>query len=368
MQVALALARQGEGLVEPNPLVGCVLVGQDGQLLGQGFHARFGEAHAECNAIAAAVQSGHVDKLRGSTAYITLEPCCHHGKTPPCTDALLQIGIARAVIALEDPFEQVSGQGIASLRSAGVEITLGVQRSPAQELNAPFLKRIEQQYPWMIAKWAMSLDGKIATRTGDSQWISGEASRDRVQQLRSRVDAVLIGIGTALADNPLLTARTLEPPLRTAVRVVVDSRLRIETNSRLVTTARQTPLLLWAGPAAQQQKAHDLRQLGCQVVLCDDADPLRRLDELLRYLTRQYAATNVLVEGGAELLGSLLALKQIDQCEVFVAPKLIGGEAAISPVGGLGISQLVAGPQARGIRVEACGEDAHLQCRLNWQV
>ncbi|MCA9158593.1 MAG: bifunctional diaminohydroxyphosphoribosylaminopyrimidine deaminase/5-amino-6-(5-phosphoribosylamino)uracil reductase RibD [Planctomycetales bacterium] len=374
MQRALALAARGEGYVEPNPLVGCVLVGgasgngaNDEVLLGEGYHARFGQAHAERAALEDARQRGHAARLVGATAYVTLEPCCHHGKTPPCTAALIEAGIARVVTAQLDPFAQVAGQGVAALRAAGVSVEVGVEQAAAEQLLAPYLKRLSHGRPWVIAKWAMSLDGKLATHAGQSQWISCETSRARVQELRGRVDAIVVGSRTALADNPRLTARTPHAPPRAALRVVLDSQLQLPLNSQLVRTAREIPVLLVAGPDASADKAEQLRELGCQVHLSPHADRQLRLDSLLQHLARHYEATNVLVEGGGELLGSLLELRQIDQCEVFIAPKLIGGHAAPSPIGGIGLAELNDGPAATSWQVEPSGQDSHIRMRLNWE-
>src|SRR5919197_3355884 len=205
MSRALELAERGRGFVEPNPLVGAVVV-RDGRVVGEGWHRRYGEAHAEVNALAAAGEAA-----RGATLYVTLEPCCHHGKTPPCTDAVLRAGVRRVVAAMADPFPQVAGQGVAQLRAAGVEVEVGVCEREARELNAPYLTLLAEGRPYVHAKWAMSLDGKIATRGGDSRWISGPASREVVHRLRGRVDAILVGAGTVRADDPLLTARPLGP-------------------------------------------------------------------------------------------------------------------------------------------------------------
>lgn len=371
MRHALDLAARGEGAVEPNPLVGCVLVApadNSGEevLLGEGFHARFGHAHAERAALEDALRRGHAARLAGATAYVTLEPCCHHGKTPPCTTALIEAGIARVVIAQLDPFPQVAGQGVAELRAAGLSVQVGVEQAAAEQLAAPYLKRVRTGRPWMIAKWAMSLDGKLATHTGDSQWISGETSRAWVQALRGRVDAILVGSRTALLDNPRLTARTPHTPARTALRVVLDSQLQVPLQSNLAITARQVPVLLVAGPDASPEKAQQLSDLGCHVHLSPFADRNLRLDALLEHLVSHYSATNVLVEGGGELLGSLLELRQIDQCEVFIAPKLIGGQAAPSAIGGLGLAALRDGPQVTQWQVRPSGEDSHIHMRLNW--
>src|SRR5262245_9206127 len=232
MQRALALAERGRGFVEPNPLVGAVVV-RDGRGVGEGWHQRFGKAHAEVHALTAAGELA-----RDATLYVTLEPCCHHGKTPPCTDAILEAGIRRAVVAMLDPFPQVSGQGAAILRAAGIGVEVGDCEPEARRLNAPYLKLLATGRPYVHAKWAMSLDGRIATRTGDSKWISSDASRARVHELRGRMDAIVVGIGTVLADDPLLTARP--PGQRTLTRIVLDSHGRTPRTAQLVRTARQT--------------------------------------------------------------------------------------------------------------------------------
>lgn len=370
MQRAVELAARGEGRVEPNPMVGCVLVSGSGenagQLLGEGYHQRFGEPHAERMAIADATRRGNRQRLAGATAYVTLEPCCHYGKTPPCTDALLEAGIRRVVVALADPFAQVAGRGLELLRQAGVSVELGPGADEARQLNAPYLKRLLTGRPWVIAKWAMSLDGKLATHCGDSQWITGPASRAEVQRLRGRVDAIVVGRRTAQLDNPRLTARTPEPPLRTAWRVVIDSQLQLPLDSQLVATAQQTPVLLACGPEASTAAAQALRQRGCHIFQSPKVDRQQRLDALLQYLAQELAATNVLVEGGGELLGSLFDLRQLDQCEVFIAPKLIGGVHAVSPLAGVGLERLSAGPTTYARRVQTCGDDVHVSLRLGW--
>ena len=359
MREALRLAAMGQGLVEPNPMVGCVLVNETRQI-GAGYHKKFGGPHAEVEALVDA----NGKRIEGATAYVTLEPCCHFGKTPPCADALIAAKVARVVAATRDPHAVVDGGGIARLRAAGIEVQVGLLETEALELNAPYFKRIATGKPWVIAKWAMSLDGKIATRTGHSQWISGESSRRWVHELRGRVDAVVVGIGTALADDPLLTARPAG--LRQALRVVVDSRLRLPVESQLVQTARTEPLLICAGPNADSGKATKLEALGCKVWISPTEDRQQRLNEILAMLAQQTHATNVLVEGGSELLGSLFDIQQIDQCEVFIAPKLIGGHASPSPLAGLGIEKVGDGPALDLMQHQTRDQDVHLTYRLRW--
>ena len=297
MRRALELAVRGQGFVEPNPMVGCVIA-QGAEIIGEGFHRRFGQAHAEVEALRIAG-----DRAAGATLYVTLEPCCHHGKTPPCTRAVLASGVRRVVVAARDPFPQVQGGGIAELQAAGVDVEVGLLEAEARRLNAPYLKLVETGRPWIIAKWAMTLDGKIATRTGESRWISNPQSREIVHELRGRVDAVVVGRGTAERDDPLLTARPPGP--RTAVRVVLDTQASLGSDSQLVRTASEAPVLVAVGEESSPADRSRLRDAGCEVFVCDGETHAARLDALLAELGRR-RLTNVLVEGGGRLLGSLL--------------------------------------------------------------
>jgi diaminohydroxyphosphoribosylaminopyrimidine deaminase/5-amino-6-(5-phosphoribosylamino)uracil reductase len=330
MARALELAERGRGRVEPNPLVGAVVV-RDGRAVGEGWHQRYGEPHAEAHALAAAGEAA-----RGATLYVTLEPCCHHGKTPPCTDAILRAGIGRVVAALADPFPAVAGKGAEQLRAAGVEVEFGPGAAAARRQNAPYLKLLASGRPYVHAKWAMTLDGKIATRTGDSKWVSNEASRRRVHELRGRMDAVLVGVGTALADDPRLTARPPGP--RTAARVVLDSHGRLPTTSQLVRTAREVPTVV-ATATAPPAPAAQLHAAGCEVLTVPAADGRPDVGALLTELGRR-RMTNVLVEGGAAVLGSFLDAGAIDEVHVFIAPRLAGGAGALTPVGGRGVEKI----------------------------
>lgn len=364
MQYALEWALKGEGSVEPNPMVGCVIVSH-GELIGAGWHQRFGGPHAEPNAIADARTRGYQSRLAGSTAYVTLEPCCHTGKTPPCTEALIQARVARVVVGMKDPFHAVAGGGIEALEAAGITVDVGLCAAEAQQLNAPFVTRITKQRPWLIAKWAMTLDGKIATRNAKSQWISGDASREQVHALRGKTDAILVGIGTALSDDPRLTARTASP-LRTPARIVLDSQLKLGLDSQLVKSARQIPLIVAVGPAHDQEKAKRIRDQGVELFVSHQGDSQQRLLEFLSFLAVEKTFTNVLVEGGASVLGSLNDLRLIDQCEVYLAAKLFGGESASSPIVGLGVADVHQGPTAKHVRIEQVGLDVHLSCRLEY--
>jgi diaminohydroxyphosphoribosylaminopyrimidine deaminase/5-amino-6-(5-phosphoribosylamino)uracil reductase len=351
MRRALELAERGRGAVEPNPLVGAVVV-RDGMLVGAGWHQRFGEAHAEINALAEAGAAA-----RGATLYVTLEPCCHHGKTPPCTDAVLRAGIHRVVAALEDPFPQVAGRGAAVLRSAGVGVELGLCEAEARRQNAPYLTLLSRGRPYVHAKWAMTLDGKIATRSGDSKWISNEASRRKVHELRGRMDGILVGIGTALADDPLLTARPPGP--RRGSRVVLDSRARLPLTSQLVQTAREVPTLLVTA-VADGTWAAPYRAAGCEMLCLGEGRP--DVESLLQELgSRRW--TNLLVEGGGAVLGSFLDAQLIDEVHVFIAPRLAGGAAAKIPIGGRGCATIAEALRLTECRVEIIDGDVYIRGR-----
>lgn len=350
MRRALSLAAQGQGYVEPNPMVGCVLV-RDGEVIGQGFHRRFGQAHAEVDAINDAKQRGH--DPRDATAYVTLEPCSHYGKTPPCCLALIEAQVQRVVVATTDPSPHVAGRGIEQLHAAGIEVQVGVLEEEAQALLAPFLKRLQTGLPWVIAKWAMSLDGKIATRTGHSQWISGPPSRALVHQLRGRMDGIMVGIGTALADDPGLTARLEngKTPARVATRIVVDRHLRLPLESQLVRTAGEVPVLVACESGANGSHRQQLEAAGVEVWAAPTAAN-REFDYavFVRTLLAELSSrgmTNLLVEGGASLLGNLFDQNLVDEQYVFVAPIIIGGTNAPSPVGGLGRETV---PQAGSVK------------------
>ena len=355
MARAIELAARGEGLVEPNPMVGCTLVAA-GETVGEGWHRRFGGPHAEIEALQSAGA-----RARGATAFVTLEPCCHQGKTGPCTQSLISAGVSRVVVAQQDPFPEVSGGGIAELRRAGIEVDVGLLESEAQRLNAPYLKLVETGRSWIIAKWAMTLDGKIATRAFDSRWVSSRASREIVHQLRGQVDGIMIGRATAEADDPLLTARP--PGARTAVRIVLDSAAALADSSQLVRTARETPVLV---ATSQQVAAKDRQRLtaaGCEVIECPGESRADRLAWLLDELGRRQM-TNILVEGGGQLLGSLLDLGQIDEVHAFIAPKLIGGTKAVSAIGGTGADLMAHALNLSSPRIEQRGSDVYIHGRI----
>lgn len=352
---ALELAARGEGLVEPNPMVGCVIVRQ-GQRIGEGWHQRFGGPHAEIVALSSVTGSA-----ADATMYVTLEPCCHRGKTPPCTEAIIEAGIKRVVVAQVDPFPAVGGRGVERLRAAGLQVDVGVLEEAAGHLNAPFRKLLQRGMPWVIAKWAMTLDGKLASRTGHSRWISSPRSREKVHELRGRVDGILIGRRTAELDDPLLTARP--PTSRVATRIVVDSQAGLSLKSRLVGTARDYPLMVAAASDVQPSRRAGLEQAGCEVFSCPGRTHGERLRELLLALGER-RMTNVLVEGGGTLLGTCFDLGLVDEVHAFVAPKLIGGRAAPTPVAGMGLAEIPEAASLREPRIKVLGQDVYISGRV----
>ncbi|QDV67912.1 Riboflavin biosynthesis protein RibD [Rosistilla carotiformis] len=350
MRHALALAAQGKGRVEPNPMVGCVIV-RDHVALAEGFHQKFGGPHAEREALSA-LPAG-CDPA-GATWYVTLEPCCHTGKTPPCSDAVIAARPRRVVVAAVDPFPEVAGRGIAQIRAAGIEVEVGVCEAEANRLNAPFIKRIRQRQPWVIAKWAMTLDGKIATHCGNSQWISGEASRRRVHQVRGQVDAIVTGIGSVLADDPTLTARPPGP--RTAARIVMDDRAQVPLDSTLIKTQSLAGLHVMVGAAAPQDRIDALRNTGCGVIVNASGTRTGGVEQLMAWCHDQ-GMTNILLEAGAGVLASFFEVDAIDEYQIFIAPKLVGGSTAPGPLGGVGLSQIAQSPSLEPLQVETIEGD-----------
>jgi diaminohydroxyphosphoribosylaminopyrimidine deaminase / 5-amino-6-(5-phosphoribosylamino)uracil reductase len=357
MARALELAVRGQGHVEPNPMVGCVIV-RGGRVVGEGYHRRFGGPHAEIEALRAAGA-----RARGALACVTLEPCCHFGKTPPCTDALIAAGVRRVVAAMRDPFPRVRGRGTRLLKKSGIEVAMGLLEAEAMRLNAPYLKLQREHRPWVILKWAQSLDGRIATRTGDSQWISGEPSRRSVHRLRSRVDAVVVGVGTVLADNPQLTCRHGRPR-RVAARIVLDPCLRTPLDARLVRTARKIPTVIVADEGgAKGRRLRPFVERGVEIIGIRTSSEGLDLGALLDELGRR-GMTNVLVEGGGRTLGAFHDAGLADEAIVFVAPMLIGGAAARSPLAGLGAERIRDALRPANVQIRRSGEDLMYQLRF----
>ncbi|MFO0974936.1 MAG: bifunctional diaminohydroxyphosphoribosylaminopyrimidine deaminase/5-amino-6-(5-phosphoribosylamino)uracil reductase RibD [Planctomycetaceae bacterium] len=356
MQHALTLAQQGFGSVEPNPMVGAVIVTEDLQLIASGYHHEFGGPHAEIVAIQQAGELCH-----NSTLFVTLEPCSHFGKTPPCADAVIRAGFRRVVVGCQDPAPHVAGQGLQKLRDAGLQVECGILQREAEDLIAPFRRQMLEHRPWVHAKWAMTLDGRIASRTGHSQWISGEESRAHVHWLRGRMDAIITASGTVKADNPRLTARPPGP--RTPLRVVIDSAGRsLSADRLLVQTAREIPVLACVSRRCEDSQIKWLQQQGLEV-LQTDADTHVSLPEVLDHLGRR-SMTHVMLEAGPGLLGAFCDQALIDEVHVYVAPKLVGGVSACPPVGGDGRERIPELPSLKSCRHTILGADVLIEGRI----
>ncbi|MBU0637553.1 MAG: bifunctional diaminohydroxyphosphoribosylaminopyrimidine deaminase/5-amino-6-(5-phosphoribosylamino)uracil reductase RibD [Planctomycetes bacterium] len=333
MRRALQLAARGQGSVEPNPMVGCVIV-RGGKVVGKGYHRRFGGAHAEVEAL-----RDCRGRPRGATVYVTLEPCCFHGKTPPCTDALLAAGVKRVVTAMGDPHPRVSARGIRTLRGAGIQVDVGVLAGEAARLNAPYLKLVRQKLPWVILKWAQSLDGKLATHTGDARWVTDEQMRAHANRRRGRLDAIIVGSETVRRDDPLLTCR-VGRPRRRATRIVLDTDLTTPPSRRVVKTAAEVPTWFFCSTRAPRGRADALGKAGCLVhrVPVDrtgavDGVSLRAVLDVLG----EHQMTNVLVEGGGRVLGGFFDQRLADEVHIYMAPLLVGGVAAVNALNGRGV-------------------------------
>jgi diaminohydroxyphosphoribosylaminopyrimidine deaminase/5-amino-6-(5-phosphoribosylamino)uracil reductase len=348
MTRALALAEKGIGLVSPGPLVGCVIVDVDGNVAGEGFYVFEDVKHAETVALE---QAGN--NAAGGTAYVSLEPHAHHGRTPPCTDSLITAGIRRVVAPVEDPNPKVSGRGFEHLRNAGLEVSCGLMAREAQRLNEKYFHFMKTGRPFVHLKLATSLDGKIGTRSGDSRWITGELARVRVQELRHEYDAILVGAGTATADNPLLTDRSGRARRRPLQRVVLDDGLLLGPQSQLAKTARDFPVLVFTSSHSDASRRSELEKSGVEVL----TEPVGRdLHEVLKELGRR-ALPSVLVEGGANVAGALLQAGLVDKVTFFVAPRLIGGCEAPSAIGGLGVERLSEAIDLEDVEITQRGAD-----------
>lgn len=348
MDRALELARQADGWTSPNPLVGAVVV-RDGRIVGEGYHMKAGTPHAEVHALKMAGS-----KARGAALYVTLEPCCHHGRTPPCTDAVLKAGITRVVAAMEDPNPVVAGKGLRKLQAAGVEVKTGVLEQESRQLNEVFLKYIVSHEPFIAVKSAVTLDGKIATKTGSSQWITGSEARIMAHRLRHRYDAVLAGIGTVLADDPLLTVRVPGEKLKNPVRVIIDSQLKIPFNAQVLDTGQAPTIIYTAG--VNSYKLEVLEDKGVEVVACPGEEGRVDLAAVFRDLGKK-GITGVLVEGGGEIHGSIFDRHLADKIYIFMAPKIVGSHRAPGMIGGSGISRMGEAVKIYRRTIEQVGED-----------
>ncbi len=329
MARAIELARRGIGWTNPNPMVGAVIV-KDGRIIGEGWHERCGELHAERNAIASLTESAE-----GSSIYVTLEPCCHQGRTPPCTDAIIENGISKVIIGSADPNPLVNGRGAEILRAHGIEVKEGFMREECDALNPVFFHYITTRRPYVVMKYAMTLDGKIATRTGASRWITSETARRHVHSLRGRYAGIMAGIGTVVADDPMLNCRIegAHQPLR----IILDSRLSISLDSAIVRTAGEYPTLICSAMEGPDGKARNLESMGVEVGYFSGNDRRVSLPEVMKYLGER-RIDSVLIEGGGQINESALSEKIVNHVCAYIAPKLFGGARALSPVEGEGVS------------------------------
>jgi diaminohydroxyphosphoribosylaminopyrimidine deaminase/5-amino-6-(5-phosphoribosylamino)uracil reductase len=349
MQRALELAAKGVGQVSPGPLVGCVIASPEGEVVGEGFYVYEQLKHAESYALE---QAGA--RAKGATAYVSLEPHAHHGRTPPCTDALIKGGIARVVVPIDDPNPKVSGKGFEHLRSAGVEVSVGLLVREGEKLNEKYLHFMRTGRPFVHLKLAASLDGKVATRTGESRWITGAESRARVHELRHEYDAILVGAGTALADDPLLTDRSGKKRRIPLIRVVLDEALAMSPDSQLGTSANEAPVLIFAGDSVPQSKSEVLESQGVEIVrdTANGRNLLRVLDELGKRTVQ-----SVLVEGGANVAGNFLDAGLVNKVSFFIAPLIVGGRDAPTGVGGKGAETLAEAIELQDVEVTQRGRD-----------
>ena len=358
LQRAIELASRARGQTSPNPIVGAVVV-KDGRVIGEGITQRPGEQHAEMMALDACVEN-----TAGATLYVSLEPCCHQGRTPPCTDAILSAGIARVVIASDDPTKKASGRGPGILRDEGVDVVWvdGEIAEAARLLNQPFRKHARTGRPLVIFKSAMTLDGKVATATGDSQWISGEVSRARAHRWRAESDAVAVGIGTALSDDPRLTAR-IEGVARQPRRVVFDSEARLPVSSQLVQGVADVPVTVVCSRAAARTSVQALESAGVDVIVATGQNERARVEHALDELGSR-DVQSLLLEGGPHLAGAFLEADEIDEARMFVAPLMTGGREARTAVEGMGIEQIAAAPRALHVEVDRLDDDVLITARL----
>jgi len=350
MERALELAMMGRGFTSPNPMVGAVLV-KDERIIAEGYHQRFGEAHAE---IVALERAG--EKARASTMYVTLEPCCHHGKTPPCTRAIMKAGIAKVIMAMEDPNQLVSGKGRAELEEAGIQIESGLLREQASRLNEAFIKFTMTGLPFFTAKVAMTLDGKIATWNRDSQWITGEGARNYVHWLRAGTDAIMVGSRTVQTDNPMLTTRTVDGNGRDAARVIVDGDARLSPTHRVFCLQSTAPTIVVVKKTAPAEKKSALLAAGAELMEISPKNDKVDLVEMARELGKRNIAS-VMVEGGGNLLGAAFEAGIIDKVLFFIAPKIFGGKDAPTPVEGLGAKKVSDAVQLSDISTRRFGND-----------
>ena len=354
MKMALELAQKGMGFTAPNPMVGAVIV-KNGRVIGQGYHRKYGELHAEREALAACTE-----EPEGASIYVTLEPCCHYGKQPPCVDAILEAGIRRVIIGSSDPNPLVAGKGIRILKDHGIEVTENILKEECDKLNEAFFYYIQNKKPYVVMKYAMTMDGKIAAYTGESKWVTGEAARIHVQKQRLKYTGIMVGVGTVLADDPMLTCR-LENS-RNPVRIICDSHLRTPLTSKIVRTAATIPTII-ASSSKDQQKIKNYEELGCQVLYVPEKNghiDLNRLMELLGAAK----IDSILLEGGGSLNWSALESGIVQKVQTYIAPKLFGGEEAKTPVEGKGFPDPASAVLLKNSEITRLGDDLLIESEV----
>ena len=378
MQRAIALAKKGAGFVNPNPMVGCVVV-KDNEIIAEGYHEYYGGLHAERNAL-----TNTAADCKDATLYVTLEPCCHHGKTPPCTDIIIEKGIKKVVVGLLDSNPLVAGKGISILQNAGIEVVTGVEEDKIKELNKVFLKYIKTKRPYVILKTAMTLDGKIASHTGDSKWITNEKSRQLVHKLRSEMMGIVVGIGTVKADNPMLncrlegqqpTANGQKPNIHQPIRIIVDTKASISLDSNIVKTANEYRTILAIGRDVtlvasekttdnrQQTTVEKLKSFNVEILQCEEKDGHVDINDLMIKLG-QMGIDSLLLEGGSCLNAAFLEAGCVDEVYAFIAPKIIGGEYSKSPIGGKGIELMKDAITFDKVEIEQIENDILIKGRI----
>ena len=358
MKMALELAQKGMGFTAPNPMVGAVIV-KNGRIIGQGYHRKYGELHAEREALAACTE-----EPEGAYIYVTLEPCCHYGKQPPCVNAILEAGIRRVIIGSSDPNPLVAGKGIRILKDHGIEVTENILKEECDKLNEAFFYYIQNKKPYVVMKYAMTMDGKIAAYTGESKWVTGEVARIHVQKQRLKYTGIMVGVGTVLADDPMLTCR-LENS-RNPVRIICDSHLRTPLTSKIVRTAKTIPTIL-ASSSKDQQKIKNYEELGCQVLYVPEKNghiDLNRLMELLGAAK----IDSILLEGGGTLNWSALESGIVQKVQTYIAPKLFGGEEAKTPVEGKGFPDPASAVLLKNSEIIRLGDDFLIESEVKSNV
>ncbi|MBI4833438.1 MAG: bifunctional diaminohydroxyphosphoribosylaminopyrimidine deaminase/5-amino-6-(5-phosphoribosylamino)uracil reductase RibD [Planctomycetes bacterium] len=353
---AMELAARGEGMVEPNPMVGAVIV-RDDKVISEGWHEHFGGPHAEINAF-----NNTKESVEGATLYINIEPCAHFGKTPPCVDAIIKAKIGKVVFSVRDPNPVTAGKGVTILRNAGIDVVEGIGERKARLLNAPFFKLHTEGLPYFIAKWAMTVDGKTATRSGDSKWISSEESRSFSHEFREKMGAIMVGIGTILKDNPKLLGR--EGAKNNPRRIILDSFARLPPDSEIVKTLKQAETHVVISPNAPQEKVKQLFELGVKIFEIEEVSGKINFLKLARKLT-ELGINKVLIEGGGEVLASAFEADLVDEVMVFIAPKIIGGRDAKTPVAGEGLDILKNAFTLADPEVRLIGNDILVRSRIN---